>query len=113
MSVPDMKQLYADFHDKGLEIVAVTSFYGYYKDKRNLTPDEEFGHVDQMRTEKGEPWPMIFGDRTINNSAYGVGGIPHWVVLDRTGKVAFVHVGYSAEIFKGFRKKVEDLIAKQ
>jgi len=110
MSVPDMKQLYADLHDKGLEIVAVTSYYGFIKSERNLGEDQEFAKMKDFIAEKGEPWPMIFGDRTTNGGNYGVGGIPHWAVIGRDGKVAFYNIGYSPEIFKGFRKKVEDLL---
>jgi hypothetical protein len=62
-----------------------------------------------FREEKGEPWPMIFGDRS-NSDNYGVSGIPHWAVIDRTGKVAFIHIGYSAEIFKPFREKIRALV---
>ncbi|MBL1149047.1 MAG: TlpA family protein disulfide reductase [Armatimonadetes bacterium] len=113
MSVPDMKQLYADLHDKGLEIVAVTSYYGFYKDQRDIKPDQEFEFMKGFVKEKEEPWPFVFGDRTTNHSAYGVSGIPHWAVLDRDGKVAFINIGYSADIFKAFRKKVEDLVNKK
>ena len=108
-SGPDLKQLYADFHDKVLERVAGTQFYGYVAQKRNLSVEQEFAEMDTFRTEKGEPWPMIFGDRA-NSEAYGVSGIPHWVVLDREGNVAFIHIGYSPAIFGPFREKVAKLV---
>lgn len=91
-------------------MVAVTSYYGFLGQERNLTEEMEFAKMEKFRSDKGEPWPMVFGDRTTNNEAYGVSGIPHWVVLDRTGKVAFIHVGYSAEIFKPFREKIKALV---
>jgi hypothetical protein len=91
-------------------MVAVTTFYGYLGAKKGLTEDEEFAEMANFTAEKGEPWPMVFGDKTTNHEAYGVNGIPHWVVLDRTGKVAFIHIGYSAEIFKPFREKVKALV---
>jgi len=93
--------------------VAVTSYYGYLGNERNLTEEQEFAKMKDFIAEKGEPWPMVFGDRTTNGGNYGVSGIPHWAVLDREGKVAFIQIGYSPELFKGFRKKVEELVGKR
>ena len=90
-------------------MVAVTQYYGYVGAKRGLTPEQEHAEMANFIAEKSEPWPMVFGGKE-NNEAYGVGGIPHWVVLDREGKVAFMHVGYSPEIFKPFREKVAKLV---
>jgi hypothetical protein len=90
-------------------MVAVTQFYGYVGAKRNLSVDEEFAEMEHFRAAKEEPWPMVFGGRS-NSDAYGVGGIPHWVVLDREGNIAFMHIGYSPEIFKPFREKVKNLV---
>lgn len=90
-------------------MVAVTQYYGYVGAKRDLSPEEEFAEMANFIAEKQEPWPMLFGAKD-NSEAYGVSGIPHWVVLDREGKVAFIHVGYSPEIFKPFREKVKQLV---
>lgn len=109
MSVPDMKQLYADYNDEGLEIVAVTQYYGYYGTKRGLSEEEEYAEMANFRAEKDEPWPMVFGDKS-NDEAYGI-GLPLWVVLDREGNVVFIQIGYSTESFKVFRKRVADLVA--
>jgi thiol-disulfide isomerase/thioredoxin len=111
-SVPDMIKMYNDLHPKGLELVAVTSYYGFLGDKKNLKPEEEFDAMKGFLAEKQEPWPMIFGEKT-NGANYGVTGIPTWAVLDREGKIAFLHVGYSAPSFAEFRKKVEALLASK
>ena len=109
MSVPDMKQLYADYHDDGLEIVALTQYYGFIGDMRNLSEEEEYAEMASFRAEKDEPWPMLFGDKS-NDEAYGI-GLPFWVIIDREGNVEFVQFGYSTESFKVFRKRVADLVA--
>ena len=90
-------------------MVAVTKYYGYVRDKKNLSEEEEYAEMANFRAEKSEPWSMVFGGQS-NNDAYGVGGIPHWVVLDRDGNVAFIHIGYTAEIFVPFREKVKALV---
>ena len=109
MSVPDMKQLYADYNNEGLEMVAVTQYYGNVGTKRGLSKEEEYAEMANFRAEKDEPWPMVFGDKP-NYEAYGL-GLPLWVVLDREGNVAFVEFGYSPESFKVFRKRVAALVA--
>ncbi len=90
-------------------MVAVTQYYGNVGDKKGLTPEQEHAEMANFLAAKAEPWPMVFGGKD-NGAAYGVSGIPHWVVLDREGKVAFMHVGYSPEIFKPFREKIQKLV---
>jgi hypothetical protein len=105
-----MKQLYADFKNKGLEIVGVTRYYGYVGQERDLTPDAEYAKMkDFWATEHSLPWPIVFGDQS-NFDNYGVGGIPHVVVIDRKGNVHEMDIGYSPEIFKKFREKIEKLL---
>lgn len=108
-SFPDMKQLYADLHAKGLEVVQVTRYYGFLGKDRDLTPEVEFNKMIDFKAQYGLPWPIIFGDNG-NFSAYGVTGIPQTVVIGRDGKVHKIDIGYSAESFKAFRKEVEELI---
>ena len=103
-----MKQLYADYHDEGLEMVAVTQYYGFVGTKRGLSEEEEYAEMANFRTEKDEPWPMLFCDKS-NDEAYGI-GLPFWVIIDREGNVEFVQFGYSTESFKVFRKRVATLV---
>lgn len=108
-SFPDMKKLYEDLKPKGLEIVAVTTYYGYYKTERNLEKDVEFGKMKDFINDHQLPWPVIYGDRS-NFEAYAVTGIPHVTVLDREGKVHKIKIGYSPALFKPFREEIEKLI---
>ena len=106
---PDMEKLYADFHDKGLEIVGDTTYYGYYGKDRGITKDDEFGRMDGFIKEHKLPWPIQYGDRAAFQN-YGVTGIPHVAVIDRSGKVVDLHIGYSPESFAPFRAEVEKLV---
>lgn len=113
-SFNDMKKLYADLKDKGLEFVHVTTYYGYYKgenrEKRDMPRDTEFGKMKEFIDEYQLPWPVVYGERA-NFDAYGITGIPHVVVLDREGKVHKIKIGYSAQSFAKFREEVEQLVA--
>src|ERR1044071_4194870 len=89
-----MKKMARELKDKGLEVIGVTGYYGYYKAERNLTPEVEFAKMKDYMEEWELPWPMLFVDRAMMDS-YGVGGIPHYVVIDRQGKVQSITVGYN------------------
>ena len=106
---PDMRQLLSEKKGDGLEIVGVTTYYGYYKAERNLTPDQEFAKMDEFIKEQNITWPVVYGPRE-NFEKYGVSGTPHVTVLDRKGNVHKIEIGYSKEIFAKFRKEVEALL---
>ncbi len=101
-----MKQLYRDLKGQGVEVVAITTYYGYYKGDRNLTQDQEFAKMAGYMEEWELPWPMVFSDRA-NFEAYGVQGIPQYVVIDRQGKVHSITVGYNEALHAQLRKNVE------
>lgn len=110
-SFPDMRKMYDDLKDKGLEIVGVTTYYGYYKTERPLDKDAEFARMADFMKENNMNWPVVYGDRS-NFEKYGVTGIPTVFIIDRNGNVVDLHVGYSADSFKKFREEVEKLLGK-
>jgi thiol-disulfide isomerase/thioredoxin len=109
MSLPSMKKLYNDYHSQGLEIVSVTTYYGFFGKEQKLSPDEEYAKMDGFVKDEGMTWPVAFGPRS-NMESYGVSGIPNFVLIDKSGKVASIVVGYSPELFTGLRKSVEGLL---
>ncbi len=115
-SFPDMKQMYSELHEKGLEIVGVTTYYGFYKaensEKRDMNRDTEFSKLGEFLQEHKLPWTVVVGERT-NMEEYGVTGIPTAVIIDRLGVVHELHVGYSKESFAEFRKIVEKLLTEK
>ncbi len=110
-SYPATKEMYKEWKDRGLEIVGITTYYGYYGQERNLSPDQEFAKLQDHINEFGVPWPLIVGDRS-NFTAYGVSGIPQYVVIDREGKVKSITVGYSPALHEELRKSVEEALGK-
>jgi hypothetical protein len=104
--------MYNELHDKGLEVVAVTTYYGFYQNERNLTPDAEYAKMAGFVKEWKFPWPLIFGDRS-NFEAYGVGGIPEYVLIDRQGKVSSITIGYSEPLHRELRANVEKLLKEK
>lgn len=112
---PDMRQTLADLKPKGLEIVGVTRYQGYYgaeaAQTRDMPKEAEFTKMEGFVKEHNLTWPVVFTDRAPFD-AYGVTGIPHLVVIDRTGKVREIKIGYSKETYGKFRASLEKLLAE-
>ena len=64
--------------------------------------------MEKFRADKGEPWPMVFG-KADNSANYGVSGIPHFAIIDRSGKVAYIHIGYSEQNFIPMQEKLKEM----
>jgi len=96
-ALPGLRDLYATYHAKGLEVVSVTSFYGYYGAKQGVKPDDEFELMKGFVKQQGMTWPVVFDAMQATHANYHVGGIPHLVVIDRAGKMQNITVGYTKE----------------
>lgn len=109
---PAIRKLYDELKGKGLEVVSVTGYYGFFKDERGLTKDEEFTKLADHVKEFNISWPLVVGPRA-NAETYGVMDVPHYVVLGRDGKVISHTVGFSTDLFHRLRATVEKALAQQ
>lgn len=94
-SMPLLKELYNECHDKGLEILGLAT---RDKVKDSLRAIEE----EQMT------WPQILSDNSPAADTYGVNGIPHLILFAPDGTIALR--GYPDETFLN---QVKELITKQ
>jgi hypothetical protein len=107
-----MRKMYNDLRDKGLEVVLVTQPYGYFENSQvRLTPDEEYVKMKEYLEKWELPFPLVIGGAQ-NFENYGVGGIPHYVVVDRQGKVKSFTIGYNEPLHAALRKSVEEALAQ-
>ncbi len=115
-SFPEMKDLYKDLHAKGVEIVGVTKYYGYYQQEstanRDMPKDTEFGKMGEFIKKYELPWSVVYGDLS-NFDAYGCTAIPHVVVIDKAGVVRKIKIGYDQKGFPDFKKFVESLLEEK
>lgn len=110
---PDMREMYDALKPKGLEIIGVTKYYGYYNQEKELSKDDEFARMKGFNDDFKINWPVIYDAGNGEAfTAYGVSGIPTSVLIDRKGLVRSVHVGYSKESYAEFRKEVEKAISE-
>lgn len=114
-SFPDVRKMYDDLKGEGLEIVGITTYYGYFgsenREKRDMERDVEQSLMPAFMEKYDMNWNVSFIERDVFDS-YGITGIPTAYLIDRDGNVHSYKVGYSAESFAKFRKKVEELLKK-
>lgn len=91
--LPELASLYADFHNKGLEIVGVA-----VRDKPEATRD--------MVQKENISWPVIYDTQKLPYDIYGFSGIPHHMLIDGQGVIVSRGENVSA-----LRKRLEELLA--
>jgi thiol-disulfide isomerase/thioredoxin len=113
---PGMVEMYSDLKPKGLEIVGVTTYYGYYasenREKRDMKPEDEYARMEGFRKDFKMEWPVMFGTRE-NFEKVGLSGIPHVILVDRKGIVRRVKVGFDKAGEAAFRAEIEALLAEK
>lgn len=105
---PELRDFYTRFKDRGLALVGVTSFYGYYGAEQNIKPTAEFEKMEQFVKDMDLTWPVAFDPKKSFEKSYGVGAIPQIVIIDRKGMIRMVQVGYEP----AKREVIETEIAK-
>lgn len=111
-ALPALAQLQDELGSQGVQVVSLTSFYGYYGTKQGISKDEEFTLMKNFIKEFNISWPLLFDSTGKNNINYGVSGIPHLVVIDRKGIVRKIEVGFTPAAFAEMRKLIERLSAE-
>jgi peroxiredoxin len=114
-SFPSMRALYDDLKPRGLEMIGLTRFYGYYqkenRTKKDMPEETEFARMKDFMTEKKMNWPVAFVGKDVFE-AYGCSAIPHVVLIDRSGKIRKIKVGYSSKEVEAFRAEIEKLLER-
>jgi peroxiredoxin len=108
---PAVRKMYDQLKSKGLEVVGVTTYYGFFGNER-INKDQEFAKLADYLKEHNINWPLVVGPKS-NSEAYGVADFPHYVVLGRDGKVVSSTVGFSTDLFNRLRASVEKALGQQ
>jgi len=115
-ALPSLKRLYAELQGQGLEVVAVTTYYGFFSPDatrtRDMPKDEEFARMPAMLQKQGVSWPMVYTDRETL-SDYGVTGIPQIMLIDKQGRIRKIDLGFSEAKMSRFRQEIHGLLAEQ
>jgi thiol-disulfide isomerase/thioredoxin len=116
---PHLKKLYENYHQKGLEVIGVTKYYGYFnqlgENLKNLSPEQELEWISRFKQKWEMPFPYAIAegeDARANSLAYGEAGIPHMLLIDKKGKVRVFAIGSGKASEDKLEKGVEDLLAE-
>ncbi len=118
---PALMKMHKNYAKRGLDILLVTSLYGYFGKDRNLTPEQEVVNDKKYFTEE---WKMPFkvavktpfqagsggpgGDKNSRN--YFSQAIPQFVLIDRKGTIKYVTTAWNTKIETELMKHIEDLL---
>jgi peroxiredoxin len=93
-------------------IPEMNSIYEKYKDRAVLlaiSVDRDISDVASVIEEEKILYPVLFDDRDVNR-AYRVSAVPSTFLINKSGRIAEVHKGYSPETAHEISKAVEGLL---
>ena len=92
--VPLLKELYAQYLDRGVVVVGVSL-------------DEELKPLQEMVASKGMSWPQIHDAEQSLVKLFNVKGTPTYYLIDREGKIAAKNIP-----IKKLGSAIDDLLKK-
>ncbi|MBN1542240.1 TlpA family protein disulfide reductase, partial [candidate division KSB1 bacterium] len=116
---PHLKSLYSDYHAEGLAIIGLTRTYGFFnqlgQNLKNIETEQEIEWIEKFKAEHEIPFPYAIADSDAgreNAIRYGVSGIPHLVLIDKTGRVRMYAIGSGKATEKKLSQGIVDLLAE-
>ena len=101
MELPRLEPLYQQYKDQGLSIIAIEA-------KRDRERSEKFIKEKGMTytfLETGEE------DDDIVRNIFGIGSYPTSFLVNKAGKIIYVHVGFAAGDEEKLEKEIKQLLA--
>ncbi|WP_222434784.1 TlpA family protein disulfide reductase [Blastopirellula retiformator] len=119
-SFPHVRHWNADLADKGVQVIGVTSYYGYDWNEETEKPargedvshEAEVAMLGKFAKSHELTYPLIVNESKDIFKYYGVSGIPQVVVIDQTGIVQLVKVGSGEANAKAIEAKVKELLGE-
>jgi peroxiredoxin len=90
--------LHESFRDQGLVVMAVNAW------------DEPADTVRKFVEEKKLTHTIVMDGRAVAGDSFGVKGIPVTYLIDRDGKVRWMHVGFAPGDEKKMEAKIRELL---
>lgn len=106
-SLPHLIGLYKRYHGHGLEIV------GLNYETEAADEAEARSLVRQVVQQAGIPYPCLMGDEKTKDRVPGFGAFPTSLLLDRSGKVRMLAVGYGEKTIQQIADAITVLLSEQ
>jgi cytochrome c biogenesis protein CcmG/thiol:disulfide interchange protein DsbE len=98
-SFPALDSLYREYQPRGFEVLAI-----------NL--DERRRDADTFLSDRPHRLTVLFDPDGASPVAFGVKGLPSSFLIDRAGKIRFIHMGYSGNVDESYRHELAQLLAE-
>ncbi len=108
-----LKPMFRDLSSKGLNLISVTSLYGFYgrenHEKNDMTPATELSRMRGFVKKHGLTWPTAFVDRETF-VRYGASILPTLVLIDKKGVVRQTWSEYDPKEIQVIRAEILKLL---
>lgn len=98
-SFPALDAIYREYHARGVQVLAVNV------DERRRDADAFLGAHPHALT-------VLFDQKGVSPSAFGVKGMPSSFVIDRAGTIRFAHMGYTGTVGEHYRRELDQLLGE-
>jgi peroxiredoxin len=95
--IPDMDALYRSYEKLGFRTLGI-----------NL--DEDKGRAEALARELGVSYPILYDDHKTVSTLYQVDAMPTTVIIDRDGRIRYVHRGYRDGYIQRYQEEVRGLL---
>jgi len=109
VSFPALDAMQKTYGDKGLVIIGVTQYYGFFGEREQTSEAEELVALKALKLERNAKLGFIIGPPS-NFASYGVVGLPAYALIDRAGKVRTIKTG--GGVGEDLEKTVRNLISE-
>jgi len=99
-SFPALDALYKQYRDRGLVVLAVNV-------------DERRADAEAFLAARPHTMPIALDPKGDAAKAFDVRGMPTSFLIDRAGRIRFVHSGYSTKTLDGYRDEIARLLTEQ
>jgi len=95
--IPELKKMYGEMKEEGLEIIGLTRLHGFYRDdmhnRGRVDAREESNLIKEFVGRHKINYPVAVSREGQSFDAYRISGIPTMVIIDRRGRIAAIKVG--------------------
>ncbi|MEQ1908285.1 MAG: TlpA disulfide reductase family protein [Vicinamibacterales bacterium] len=98
-SFPEIDRLSKEFASKGVTVIAVNV-------------DEQRKNADAFLSQYPHQVTVAFDSKGVSAKAFDLQGMPSSLIIDRSGRVRFRHMGYTDKTIAQFRTEIGQLLTE-
>ncbi len=95
--MPKLNALYEKYHAAGFVLLGVNV-------------DEDVKHASEVATRLGLKFPVLLDTEKAISTLYDLSTMPSTVIVDRDGKVRYLHRGYLSGVEAEYDKQIRELL---